>query len=155
MRVVTSPLRPFALPLLAALSTSCAYDWSLGARASEAGPDSTIAVDSAPADTTATDTATAVDTAPDCKALTDALELARAASRVCDAKPTSCSTTVKDECDCESPIGESTKPASAAFVQAVAEYKAGGCTGTCGTACPAPTVHNCIVSDAGGYACTL
>ena len=146
------------LAAVVSLPNACAYDWTVGTVgvATDAGAsDSTIA-DSEGSDSPATDSTAAVDTTtpPDCTKLRAALDAARTASKRCDAKPSSCLTTVKNECDCDSTIGEASKPESAAFVAAVKAYRDAGCSGTCGTACAAATTGLCIVDDAGGTSCS-
>jgi hypothetical protein len=125
---VTS-LRPPALFVLAVLSTSCAYDWTVGARGtgSDATSDSTLVDSSSGIDSAPTDTSVVADTAANCGALLIALEDARRASKKCVSTAGACAKTVTNECGCASSVGDDTKPEAGAFRDAVKAFLDAGC----------------------------
>lgn len=115
---------------------ACALDWDVrpdpGTGADSAGPDANDATtDSATAD--ATNDAPVGDGA-DCAGLLADVAAKKPVARACQLASGQCTTSVKDECDCDVVVALASGPKTDAYVAAIAAYRA-ACTPSC-AACP-------------------
>lgn len=141
-----------ATSIVGAIPCACALDWDVRpdpgtgpdvitpGTSAEAGPDATES-------DAATDGTTAE--ASDCEPLLASVASAKALARSCQLASGQCTTTVKDECDCDVVVALASSPKTDDYLAAVAAYRA-SCTPAC-AACPqlgVPGTWLCLQSGA-------
>lgn len=83
------------------------------------------------------------DAAVDCDALELEVKAKLDAARACTLASGHCTTTVKDQCNCDVVIAVTGSPAASDYEAAVTKYKASTCALGCGT-CPSTANRNCL-----------
>jgi hypothetical protein len=142
---------------------ACAYDWTVGVAPSsegDAGLDASSSADapgerdSTTSDVAVTDAGLADAPPPSCAALLSAIASARGPGKRCTQGVVgACAAKIKDECGCDSYLGENDASANA-FVGAVTAYFEADCgpPSSCPT-CVSPSGGTCLITDGGPPAC--
>lgn len=84
------------------------------------------------------------DAGPDCTALANDVDAKRKAARACTLASGHCTTTVKNQCDCDVVVAVAGSAAVAAYQAAVEAFKSSGCFLGCTGSCAATTSKNCL-----------
>jgi len=127
-----------ATSIVGAVSVACALDWDVRP---DPGTSPDVLVPDAATDATGTD-ATGTDAETDatetdagqCEPLLADVTAKRTLARACQLASGQCTTTVKDECDCDVVVALATGSKTDDYTAAVAAYRA-SCTPSC-AACP-------------------
>jgi hypothetical protein len=163
------PLLPLAaLSVLCAFALaaipSCAFDWSVDARADASARDAGADVahdatvfDATTADVTSDDAGEQDSSTPtdggDCATLQANVATAKANAIACTQDGFHCLSNVKDECNCVVWVGLMGSAQSNTYVSAVQAYVTSGCAIDCSAGCGTLNASVCLLGTAGKYQC--
>lgn len=158
-----APVSGRTFVFLIAFMAGCSLDFTVrpdpadGGSPQDGGPDANQPDGDSGGDVTVADAGDAssadVDAAVDCKGLADDVDAKLKAARTCVLASGQCTTTLKNQCDCDVVIASNGSTQASSYQDAVAKFKSSGCVLGCTGTCASTANRNCLQGGGGDTLC--